>query len=85
MSKELKKNVVSLTVGEKKYRYTEVLEDLFPEPEPEPEIIDLTKESIAERRSAARKLRLDVAATQRANRVVTNECFTNTIWNTITI
>lgn len=64
MAEELKRKVITLNVGSKKYRYTEILEVIKEKKEKRekpPILIDLTKdESFSERRPAAKGLRVDI-------------------------
>lgn len=60
MARQLKKKTIYLNLGTRKFRHTEIIEELF---DFESEIIDLTKDdkpSLSKRRAAAKSLRLKI-------------------------
>lgn len=80
-TRRVKRSIYYFNVGGKRYKYSEQIDEIVPETidltsETESECIKLTNDkptsSIVSRRPAARKLTVNTAAAQRANRKVTN-------------
>lgn len=72
MSREIKKKIIHIKLGARKFKYTEIIEELFDVSE----VIDLTKNdkpTLSKRRPAAAKLRLKIPERSNNNTQKKNE------------